>query len=269
MYFCTDTGNIYIDYRDGNTTLRKLVNKQVLDTKQDAITGAASTITSSNLTANRVLLSNSSGKVAVSAVTSTELDYLDGVTSNIQTQLNGKAPSSHTHDDRYYTETEVNTAIADAKNTWYGTCTDTNQTNSTRVVTTTTGNFALTAGNVLYVLFSMQPYMALSLNVDDTGAIAIKTLGTTNNVGSHWASNEVVGFIYDGTYFKMIDGAIASSTYYGMTKLSSSTNSTSTTLAATPSAVKAAYDLANTANTATTNLQTEVDSLSSEITNHE
>jgi hypothetical protein len=27
MYFCTDTGNIYIDYRDGNTTLRKLVNK--------------------------------------------------------------------------------------------------------------------------------------------------------------------------------------------------------------------------------------------------
>src|SRR5690606_12996936 len=49
------------------------------------------TITSSNLTTNRVLVSNSSGKVAVSAVTSTELGYLDGVTSAIQTQLNGKA----------------------------------------------------------------------------------------------------------------------------------------------------------------------------------
>lgn len=37
----------------------------------------------------------------------------------------------------------------------------------------------------------------------------------------------------------------ASTSAYGVTKLSSATNSTSTTLAATPSAVKAAYDLAN------------------------
>lgn len=37
----------------------------------------------------------------------------------------------------------------------------------------------------------------------------------------------------------------ASTSAYGVTKLSSDTNSTSTTLAATPSAVKAAYDLAN------------------------
>src|SRR5690554_3055905 len=58
---------------------------------QPVITGGASTITSSNLTASRALISNSSGKVAVSAVTSTELGYLDGVTSAIQTQLNGKA----------------------------------------------------------------------------------------------------------------------------------------------------------------------------------
>ena len=68
-----------------------------IDTKQATITGAATTITSSNLTASRALVSNSSGKVAVSAVTSTELGYLDGVTSNIQTQLDGKAASSHNH----------------------------------------------------------------------------------------------------------------------------------------------------------------------------
>ena len=64
-----------------------------LDGKQATVTGGASTITSSNLTASRALVSNGSGKVAVSAVTSTELGYLDGVTSNIQTQINGKAPS--------------------------------------------------------------------------------------------------------------------------------------------------------------------------------
>lgn len=49
----------------------------------------------SSLTASRALVSDSSGKVTVSAVTSTELGYLDGVTSAIQTQLNAKAASSH------------------------------------------------------------------------------------------------------------------------------------------------------------------------------
>lgn len=61
-----------------------------LDAKQATITGGATTVASSNLTASRALISNSSGKIAVSDVTSTELGYLDGVTSNIQTQLNGK-----------------------------------------------------------------------------------------------------------------------------------------------------------------------------------
>ena len=65
-----------------------------LDGKQATITGAATTITDNNLTANRALISNSSGKVEVSAVTSTELGYLDGVTSNIQTQLNNKLSSA-------------------------------------------------------------------------------------------------------------------------------------------------------------------------------
>jgi len=41
-------------------------------------------------TTSRALVSDSSGKVAVSAVTATELGYVDGVTSAIQTQLNAK-----------------------------------------------------------------------------------------------------------------------------------------------------------------------------------
>jgi len=54
------------------------------------IAGAVSTITTGNLTASRALASDSSGKVAVSAVTATELGYLDGVGSAIQTQINSK-----------------------------------------------------------------------------------------------------------------------------------------------------------------------------------
>lgn len=65
-----------------------------LQSKQDNIVGGASTITDDNLTANRALVSNGSGKVAVSAVTATELGYLDGVTSNVQTQLNKKLESA-------------------------------------------------------------------------------------------------------------------------------------------------------------------------------
>ncbi len=77
-----------------DTTLQNNINK-----KQATITGAATTVTSSNLTTNRALISNSSGKIAVSDITSTELGYLDGTTSNIQTQLNNvntKAESFNT-----------------------------------------------------------------------------------------------------------------------------------------------------------------------------
>jgi hypothetical protein len=65
-----------------------------LSGKQDTISGAATTIATNNLTASRALLSDASGKVAVSAVTSTELGYLDTVSSNIQDQLNGKSPTA-------------------------------------------------------------------------------------------------------------------------------------------------------------------------------
>ena len=69
-----------------------------LDAKQAIITGGATSIVSNNLTASRALVSDASGKVAVSAVTSTELGYLDGVTSAIQSQLDGKSASGHGHD---------------------------------------------------------------------------------------------------------------------------------------------------------------------------
>lgn len=55
------------------------------------LSGAISTVSTSNLTANRALISNGSGKIAVSSVTSTQLGYVSGVTSAIQTQLNNKA----------------------------------------------------------------------------------------------------------------------------------------------------------------------------------
>jgi hypothetical protein len=65
--------------------------------KQDTITGAASTVTSANLTTNKALVSDASGKIATVSVTSTELNYLGGVTSAIQSQLNSKAEKNTTY----------------------------------------------------------------------------------------------------------------------------------------------------------------------------
>lgn len=48
----------------------------------------------SDLTANRAMVSNPNGKAAASAVTATELGYLSGVTSGVQSQLDSKVPNA-------------------------------------------------------------------------------------------------------------------------------------------------------------------------------
>lgn len=92
--FNATTGLISIDYTNGQASSASTkgfltsTDWSTFNGKQATITGAATTIISSNLTASRAVISNASGKIDVSAVTSTELGYLSGVTSSIQTQLN-------------------------------------------------------------------------------------------------------------------------------------------------------------------------------------
>jgi len=50
-----------------------------------------------SITANRAAVSNGSGALAASATTATEIGYISGLSSAVQTQLNGKAASSHNH----------------------------------------------------------------------------------------------------------------------------------------------------------------------------
>jgi hypothetical protein len=91
--YVTDAQATVIGNTSGTNTGDNATNSQysgLAASKQDVITGGASTITSSNLTASRALVSDGSGKVAVSDVTSTELGYLDGVTSAVQTQVDSK-----------------------------------------------------------------------------------------------------------------------------------------------------------------------------------
>ena len=78
-----------------NPVQNKVINTALAGKAASSHTHAATQIT--GLTASRALATNSSGQVVVSAVTNTELSYLDGVTSAVQTQLNNKAAKTHTH----------------------------------------------------------------------------------------------------------------------------------------------------------------------------
>ena len=68
--------------------------QEALNAKQATITGAATTITSTDLAASRAVVSDASGKIAASSTTTAaEIEYVHGVTSAIQTQLSGKEPT--------------------------------------------------------------------------------------------------------------------------------------------------------------------------------
>ena len=72
------------------------------------IAGAVSTVTTGNLTASRALASDGSGKIAVSDITSTELGYLDGVSSAIQTQIDTKIATTASASNDFVTFTRLN-----------------------------------------------------------------------------------------------------------------------------------------------------------------
>ena len=123
---------------------------------------------------------------------------------------------------------------------YYGTCATAAATVA-KVVTCS--GFVLETGATIAVKFTYYNTGASpTLNVNSTGDIAIKQYGSTAASTYMWRSGEVVLFVYNGSYWELISKSTATTTYYGLTKLSSSVTSTSTTLAATASAVKQAYD---------------------------
>ena len=75
---------------DDNNTITNIVNASIKSSAAIAFSKLA------DLTVSRLLVSDGSGDVSVSAVTSTEAGYLDGVTSAIQTQIDGNTTLTNT-----------------------------------------------------------------------------------------------------------------------------------------------------------------------------
>ena len=98
-----------VDDPSGTPASKKSTAQNVV--KGGASQGACADIIDSTLTASKALASDGSGKITASSVTDTELGYVSGVTSAIQTQLNEKpkwhgelssAPGSANSGDMYY-----------------------------------------------------------------------------------------------------------------------------------------------------------------------
>jgi hypothetical protein len=123
---------------------------------------------------------------------------------------------------------------------YFGTC---STSSSTVAKVVSCSGFTLKKGAAILVKFTYtNTASSPTLNVNSTGAATITTFGSSVVGSYYWKPNQTVLFVYDGTYWVAVTLSVATTTYYGITKLSSSVTSTSTDLAATASAVKTAYD---------------------------
>ena len=110
-------------------------------------------------------------------------------------------------------------------------------------VATASGSFTLTTGTLVAVKFTYSNSVSQPrLNINGTGVRYIVAYNNYVPPTYAWKPGQTVLFIYDGTYYVGFMLSSATTGYYGVTKLSNSTASTSTALAATANAVKLAYD---------------------------
>lgn len=123
---------------------------------------------------------------------------------------------------------------------YFGVC---ETTAATQVKVVSCPGFELKTGSRIAVQFTYgnsasQP----KLNVNGTGDKFICSTDGMSVIADIWRDKETVDFVYDGSWWIAIGCLYATTAYYGLTKLSSSISSSSTTLAANSYAVKRAYD---------------------------
>lgn len=103
---------------------------------------------------------------------------------------------------------------------------------------TVSGTFALAEGVVVLIKMSYANAASVpTLNVNSTGTKSVYRVDGAENSSLMWEAGAVVPLVYDGTNWLMISGTQATTEVYGAVKLSSATDGTSETLAATSKAV--------------------------------
>ena len=103
---------------------------------------------------------------------------------------------------------------------------------------------ALTTGDIFIITFTYsQTYNgAPTMQINSFGAKNIRRITGTNAGRYEWSNGETIIFVWNGSYFLILNGAFATTTYYGRTKLYTGADSAGTSLALTPAAM---YNMAN------------------------
>lgn len=170
------------------------------------------TVTSVNNT-----LPDSNGNVSIQTGGSVDQTF-DGTSANAQSGV--------------AIENELEGRILD----FYGTCATSASTQAKEV---TCSGFTLSTGVSIRVKFTNnQTYNgAPTLNVNNTGAYTVQSMSGTDAIRYCWRAGEVVSFTFDGSNWIMEDGAVATTTYYGYTRLITSATSPSASISLTPASL--------------------------------
>jgi hypothetical protein len=126
--------------------------------------------------------------------------------------------------------------VSDIPKVFYGSCA-TGASSSAKVVVCEGFTASdLVAGTRITILFNSANSFngQATLNINGTGAKNIYYNGTSTNARYMWVAGESVDFIYNGTQWATINGGLATTTYYGVTKLYTGAGSDSQALALTP-----------------------------------
>ena len=109
------------------------------------------------------------------------------------------------------------------------------------------GTFSLKEGVTVFVKFSNgnTTSTTLYLNVGGTGLKQVYVTRFSSDGSYLWNENDVVGFVYDGTYWHMLGGGKATTYSYGKVKLASSYTDNSSDTVPTSSHLYSVYTIAN------------------------
>lgn len=127
---------------------------------------------------------------------------------------------------------------SDVPKYYFGTC---ETAAATRAKIVECEGFTLEEGATISVYFiNAQAYNGYpQLNVNGTGNIAVVYKGGSAGIRYMWSAGEIIDFTYHNEYWVCHGRALATTTYYGVTKLANSAISTSASVALTPAALNA------------------------------
>jgi hypothetical protein len=207
---------------------------------------SGNTLTATNLVGNALLVSDAGGKVVPSPATATEAGYLSGVSRNVQNQLNDLVSGStviQALDASNLTTGVVGDARLQGSYTMDGLSVSGGVSGNTLTATNL-------AGNALLVSDAAGKVVPSQTTATEAGHLR----GVTRNV-----QNQLNDLVSGATVIQALDASkitagqvgtgylpSASVSDKGIVQLSTSTSSTSQSVAATSSAVKATYDYAST-----------------------